>query len=75
MNVTVISNFSTKHNERILLNAFPKGATSKLSNIFFTLSFMLSAKQEAVTASVFEVLTVNQLGIKLCVHGLVGGRS
>ena len=48
MNATVAYHLSTIQDEGIPLSAFPKDTTSELAGFVFTLSYMLSAKQEAV---------------------------
>ena len=48
MNVTAAYDLSTTHGGEVPLSTFPKNTTSKLVSFVFTLSLMLSAKQEAV---------------------------
>ena len=56
MNVTVAYHLSTTQDGGIPLSFFPTGATSKLANFLFTLSFILSAKQEAVNTNFLKSL-------------------
>ena len=56
MNVTVSYRLSTTHDEGISLSAFPKDTTSKRARFVFTLSFMLSSKQEAVNTNFLKSL-------------------
>ena len=58
MNATVAYHLSTTQDGGIPLSAFPKDTTSELAGFVFTLSFMLSAKQEAVNTNFFEVFLV-----------------
>ena len=51
MNVTIAYPLSTTQDGGISLSAFPKGTASKLAGFVFTLSFMLSAKQEDVNVN------------------------
>ena len=56
MNASVAYHLSTTQDGGIPLSAFPKNTTSKLASFVFTLSFMLSAKQEAVNNSFLKSL-------------------
>ena len=44
------------HNRGVPLSSFPKGTTIELVDFVFTLSFMLSAKQEAVNTNFLKYL-------------------
>ena len=56
MNATVAYHLFTTQDGGIPLSAFPKDRTSMLAGFVFTLSFMLSAKQEAVNTNFLESL-------------------
>ena len=56
MNVSVVYHLSTTHDGGIPLSAFPKDTTSKLAGFDFTLSFMLSTKQETVITNFLKSL-------------------
>ena len=56
MNVTVAYHLSTTQDGGIPLSAFPKDTTSKFASFVFTLSFMLSAEQEAVHTNFLKSL-------------------
>ena len=56
MNVIIAYHLSTTQDGGIPLSAFPKDTTSELSGFVFTLSFMLSAKQEAVNTNFLKSL-------------------
>ena len=56
MNATVAYHLSTTQDGGIPLSAFPKDTTSELAGFVFTLSFMLSAKQEAVNTNFLKSL-------------------
>ena len=47
MNAFVVYNLFITHDGGVQLNAFPEDTKSELADIVFTLSFLLSAKQEA----------------------------
>ena len=73
MNATVVYHLSTTQDGGIPLSAFPKDTTSELAGFVCTLSFMLSAKQEAVNTNFLESLA--RPGIELRVYRLGGERS
>ena len=56
MSATVAYHLSTAQDGGIPLSAFPKDITSKLAGFVFTLSFMQSAKQEAVNINFLKFL-------------------
>ena len=49
--MAVNGHLSSTHDEGVPFSVFPKDTTSELAGFFFTLSFMLSAEQEAVNTS------------------------
>ena len=56
MNATVDYHLSTTQDGGYLWSTFPKDTTSELAGFVFTLSFMLSAKQEAVNTNFLKFL-------------------
>ena len=57
------------------LSAFPKDTTSELAGFVFTLSFMLSAKQEAMNTNFLKSFGMTRPGIELRAYRLGGERS
>ena len=56
MNAIVAYHLSTTQDGGIPLSTFPKDTTSELAGFVFTLSIMLSAKQEAVNTNFLKSL-------------------
>lgn len=68
MNFIVISHLSTLHDEGIPLSGFNKNTTINFVDFAFTLSFILSAKQEPVIANFLKFFCTSLAGIELRVH-------
>ena len=75
MNATVAYHLSTTQDGGIPLSAFPKDRTSELAGFVFTLSFMLSAKQESCEYQFSEVFSMTQPRIQIQFYSFGGGRS
>ena len=75
MNATVVYHLSTTRDIGIPLSAFPKDTTSELAGFVFTLSFMLSDKQEAVNTSFSEVFGMTRPGNELGAYRFGGEHS
>ena len=64
MNMTVAYHLSTTQDGGIPLSAFPKDTTSELAGFIFTLSFMLSAKQETMNTNFLKSLWYDPIRIQ-----------
>ena len=58
--MTVAYHLSNTNDGGVLLSTFPKGTTKILASFVFTLSFMLSAKQQAMIGNFPKFLVILQ---------------